>query len=240
MEIRLQKLLANAGVASRRKAEALITAGRVTVNGIIRTELGTKASPNDEIAVDGKGIGGKPKQNLYVMLHKPEGVVTTVTDPFDRPTVMEFLTEILEEKHTRLFPVGRLDYDTSGLLLLTNDGDWTNILTHPRHKVSKTYIAIVQGTPSPQALDTFRNGVEIDGKPTAHCAIEIISQGSQSKVRITIKEGRNRQVRKMCEAINHPVITLKRVAVGRLQLGDLPRGKWRYLTKGEVEQCIQS
>ena len=231
--MRLQKVLANAGIASRRKAEEMITAGRVTVNGVVVTELGTKANPEDTIAVDGNPVGDGA-QKIYIMLHKPEGVVTTVTDPFNRPTVMDLLKDI----PTRLFPVGRLDYDTSGLLLLTNDGDWANTLMHPRHEISKIYIASIKGTPTEASLKTFRTGIEIEGRRTAEAQIEIIPTGNKaahtSKVRIIIKEGRNRQVRKMCEAIGHPVVRLKRVAVGILKLNDLPRGKWRHLTAHEI------
>ncbi|MCL2216973.1 MAG: rRNA pseudouridine synthase [Defluviitaleaceae bacterium] len=244
MEIRLQKLLANAGVASRRKAEELIVAGRVTVNGVV-AELGGKAGPGDALAVDGQPVAVDEPQKIYIMLHKPEGVVTTVTDPFNRTTVMDCVSEIEE----RLFPVGRLDYDTSGLLLLTNDGDWTNSLTHPRHEVRKTYIAVVKGVPTADELRTFRQGLEIEGRRTSRCEVEILppkhdkpfgkqATGPTAKLRIIIKEGRNRQVRKMCEAIGHPVISLKRVAIGGLRLDNLPRGKWRHLTIQEVKLCL--
>ena len=229
MEIRLQKLLAMAGVASRRKAEELITAGRVTVNGAVVRELGVKAAFNAALAVDGKPVTAE--QKVYIMLHKPEGVVTTVTDPFNRATVMDLIP-----KGLRLFPVGRLDYNTSGLLFLTNDGEWAQSLTHPKHEVSKTYIATVRGVPAEEDLRAFREGLNIDGRPTAPCEADILNG---NKLRITIHEGRNRQVRKMCEAIGHPVIKLMRVSVGKVELGDLPYGKWRDLTPREVELCLQ-
>ena len=234
--IRLQKWLADAGIASRRKAEEYIADGRVSVNGVIITELGFKADPAiDILEVDGKIVDTNNERELiYVMLHKPEGVVTTVTDPFGRSTVMDYLTE-LTSKGVRLFPVGRLDYDTSGLLLLTNDGIWAQKLMHPSYEVKKTYMAIVKGIPTKGALDNFRTGIIIDGQQTVPSEIKIESiKNGNAKLRITIHEGRNRQVRKMCEAINCPVITLKRVAIGALKLGNLPSGKWRYLSNNEI------
>ncbi|MCL2577955.1 MAG: rRNA pseudouridine synthase [Defluviitaleaceae bacterium] len=233
MEIRLQKILANAGVASRRKAEELIVEGRVTVNGATITELGTKAKTKDEIAVDGVPIGRVPRKKTYVMLHKPEGVVTTIADEFGRPTVMDYAPA-----NKRLFPVGRLDYETSGLIFLTNDGDWANNLTHPKHEIKKVYIATIRGEPTESELRKFREGIKIDGRLTAPAEIDILrSKNENTKVRITISEGRNRQVRKMCDEIGHPVISLKRIAIGDVKLGDLQPGRWRYLTEGEA-LCI--
>ena len=234
-EIRLQKWLADAGVASRRKAEEIILEGRVAVNGIV-AQLGTKANTTtDVVTVDGKSIE-IAQEKIYIMLHKPEGVVTTVTDPFSRSTVMDFISE---EITARLYPVGRLDYDTSGLLLMTNDGEWAQKLTHPKHEVKKTYIAIVKGIPTASALKKFKEGLVIDGKKTSRCDIkqESVVKGN-AKLRITIHEGRNRQVRRMCEAIGHDVISLKRVAIGELKLNELGRGKWRHLTRQEVKGCI--
>jgi 23S rRNA pseudouridine2605 synthase len=230
MEIRLQKILANAGVASRRKAEELITEGRVTVNGKTITELGAKAGPRDEVAVDGVPAGRAPRKKKYVMLHKPEGVVTTTADEFDRPTVMDYAPD-----GKRLFPVGRLDFESSGLIFLTNDGDWANRLTHPSHEIPKTYIAEIKGEPTEKELQKFRDGIKIDGRKTAPAEIDILrGKSKNTRVRITIREGRNRQVRKMCDAIGHSVISLKRVSVGDVRLGDLAAGRWRYLTEGEV------
>jgi 23S rRNA pseudouridine2605 synthase len=228
MEIRSQKILS--GVVSRRKAEELITAGRVSVNGSVAI-LGAKVDPDkDEILLDGQPI--KPKEDfIYIMLNKPERVVTTAHDPQGRQTVFDLLP-----KDLRLFSVGRLDYDTSGLLLLTNDGDFTQRLTHPKHEIKKTYIARISGLPDEQTLAAFRKGLIIEGKKTSPCEIEIIKKDPNALVRISLHEGRNRQVRKMCEQINHPVLSLKRVAVGNVKLGDLKTGEWRYLTKGEVKK----
>jgi len=223
----LQKILAP--VASRRKAEAYILDGRVTVNGVIAV-LGGKADPaKDDIRLDGKVIT-PPTDKLYIMLHKPEGVVTTASDPQGRPTVMDLLPA-----ESRCFSVGRLDYDSSGLLLMTNDGDFAFRLTHPSHQVKKVYIARVRGLPDEKALVAFRKGLMIDGSPTAPCDIEVIKKEHNAQLRITLQEGRNRQVRKMCDAIGFPVLSLKRVAIGGLKLGDLKRGLWRYLTGDEVK-----
>jgi len=250
MKVRLHKLLAAAGIASLRSAEKMIAAGRVTVNGEVVAQQGASANPDDIIAVDGKPIAITPNEKIYIMLHKPQGVVTTVTDPFNRPTVMDCVKEFSDGGKARLFPVGRLDFNTSGLLLLTNDGDWANALIHPKHEVRKTYIATIKGIPTEEALQSFRQGIKLDGRLTAPCEIESVhfekkpfpksSKPPVTKVSITIKEGRNRQVRKMCEAIGHPVITLKRVEVGGIQLGDLPRGKWRHLTQQEVKKCLEA
>lgn len=230
MEIRIQKILANAGVASRRKAEKIITAGRVCVNGAV-AKLGEKAADTDEITVDGVPLNRVSQEKLYIMLHKPEGVVTTVSDQFGRATVMDYVPA-----YTRVFPVGRLDYDTSGLLLLTNDGDWANNLTHPKHEIKKTYLAKVRGKPTEAKLQTVRTGIEIDGRLTAPAKIAIIKKRDKlnTTVQITIHEGRNRQVRKMCEAIGNPVITLQRIAIGKVKLRNLPVGKWRHLTESEL------
>lgn len=233
MEERLQKFLAEAGVASRRKAEELIVAGEIKVNGKVVTELGTKIDPNkDEVFYQDKKISKIEVEMVYIMLHKPEGYVTTSKEQFGRPGVMDLVKGI----DARIFPVGRLDYDTSGLLLLTNDGDLTYKLTHPKHDVDKTYIAKLYGTPDDMDLQKFRRGVIIDGRKTKPAKIQIQEKGDrQSTVEIVIHEGRNRQVRKMCEAIKHPVAQLKRVATGELKLGDLPKGKYRHLTAKEVK-----
>ncbi|MFV0314787.1 MAG: pseudouridine synthase [Anaerotignum sp.] len=233
MEERLQKYLAEAGIASRRKAEELILAGKVKVNGQIITELGTKVDPKkDEIFYLDKKISKKEVEMIYIMLHKPEGYVTTSKEQFGRPGVMDLVKGI----NVRIFPVGRLDYDTSGLLLLTNDGELTYKLTHPKHDVDKTYIAKVHGTPDDMDLQKFRRGVYIDEKRTKPAKIQIREKGErQSTVEIIIHEGRNRQVRKMCEAIKHPVAQLRRIAIGELKMGDLAKGKYRHLTEKEVK-----
>lgn len=233
MEERLQKFLAEAGVASRRKAEELIVAGKIKVNGKVVTELGTKVDPQkDEVFYLDKKISNKDVEMVYIMLHKPESYVTTAKEQFGRPGVMDLVKGI----DARIFPVGRLDYDTSGLLLLTNDGDLTYKLTHPKHDVDKTYHAKLYGTPDDMDLQKFRRGVVIEGKKTKPAKMQILEKGDrQSTVEIIIHEGRNRQVRKMCEAIKHPVAQLKRVATGELTLGDLPKGKYRHLTAKEVK-----
>jgi pseudouridine synthase len=233
MEERLQKFLAEAGVASRRKAEELIAEGKIKVNGKVITELGTKIDPQkDEVLYLDKIISKKEVEMIYIMLHKPEGYVTTAKEQFGRPGVMDLVSGI----QARIFPVGRLDYETSGLVLLTNDGDLTYKLTHPKHDVDKTYIAKLYGTPDDMDLQMFRRGVFIDGRQTKPAKMQILEKGErQSTVEIIIHEGRNRQVRKMCEAIKHPVAQLKRVGTGELTLGDLPRGKYRHLTPTEVK-----
>ncbi len=235
MEERLQKFLAEAGVASRRKAEELIAQGKVKVNGKVVTEMGIKIDPaKDEVTYLGKKVTTKDTKMVYIMLYKPEGYVTTAKEQFGRPAVMDLIKGVKE----RIFPVGRLDYDTSGLLLLTNDGDLTYKLTHPKHDVDKTYIAKLYGIPDEGALQKFRRGVVIDGKRTKPAKIQIIDKDKDGRfctAEISIHEGRNRQVRKMCEAIKHPVAQLKRVATGELKLGDLQKGKYRHLTEKEVK-----
>ena len=229
MSVRLQKFLADAQVASRRKSEEIILSGRVRVNGVTVTELGTKVEDNDSVEVDGKPV--RPTQKLvYIMLHKPEGYITSAKDQFGRPTVLD-----LVKSEYRLYPVGRLDYDTSGLLLLTNDGDMTYRLTHPKHNVEKTYIAHIVGTPTEDELRRFESGLEIDGYTTAPAKIKILKRSKLTTVKITIHEGKNRQVRKMCAAIGHEVKALKRAATGRLSLDGLEKGQYRELTDEEIK-----
>lgn len=232
MEERLQKILAEAGICSRRKAEVLIGEGRVKVNGVLVTELGTKADPErDEITRNGKPV--RPVEKLvYYMLHKPVGYVTTAKDQFDRPTVLDLLYGVKE----RVYPVGRLDYDTAGLLLLTNDGELTYKLTHPSHLVEKVYEARLFGRPTAADVQAFARGLVVEGRKLAPAKLEILEdEGRFCHCKITIVEGRNRQVRKMCEAIKHPVDRLSRVATGELKLGDLEKGKFRALTAKEVK-----
>ena len=233
--IRLQKHVADCGIASRRKAEGYILSGRVTVNGNPVTELGVKVDPlKDIIEFDGKPMaqGGK----VYIMLHKPEGYVTTASDEHGRPTVIDLVREI----PARLSPVGRLDYSTSGLLLLTNDGGLLYRLTHPKHEISKTYIIRVSGIPTADSIHRLRDGVIVDGRKTARAkAVVIKNDGVNASLRLTIHEGRNRQVRKMCAAIGHDVLYLKRVSTGKISLGDLPKGKWRYLTEEEIIYLLE-
>ncbi|MCL1988744.1 MAG: rRNA pseudouridine synthase [Firmicutes bacterium] len=235
-KMRLQKYLANAGVASRRKAEVLIVDGRVSINGEIITELGTTVTATDIVALDGEIIQNNAEL-VYIMLNKPIGVITSVSDPQNRPVVLDFVKDIPQ----RIFPVGRLDYDSSGLLLLTNDGDFAQKMGHPSHSVEKIYIATLQGIPTNQALKTFRQGIKIDKTTkTAPAKIKILETTKLTcKVRIIIGEGKNRQIRKMCDKIGHPVLKLKRIAIGKLQLENLPTGKYRKLTNLEVESLVK-
>jgi 23S rRNA pseudouridine2605 synthase len=232
---RLQKILSAAGVASRRLSEELILQGRVSVNGKTITELGTKADPDaDEIKVDGRRIKTTQRKR-YVLLNKPRGYITTRSDPQGRPTVMDLVHAVKEY----IYPVGRLDYDSEGLLLLTNDGELAARLTHPRHEVEKVYEARVKGVPDDHTLDRLARGVPIDGRRTAPAKIrasEPFAKGSgeQTIVEISIHEGRQRQVRKMFEAVGHPVVRLKRVRIGPLEDRDMPTGHWRELTPEEV------
>lgn len=230
---RLQKILAGAGVASRRKCEELILSGKVQVNGETVTTLGTKADPAvDTITVDGKTVGVEKK--LYLVFNKPKGVITSASDPQGRKIVTDYLKGINE----RVYPVGRLDYDTEGLLLLTNDGEFAHLLTHPKHHVPKTYLATVKGVPHGTALDKLKQGIMLEDGMTAPAEVEyhdLNSDGKSSTITITIHEGRNRQVRRMFDAISHPVIKLKRISFGELFLGNLKRGLYRHLTKDEIE-----
>lgn len=234
-KIRLQKYLAEAGVASRRKSEELINSGRVQVNGSIVNELGTKVGMDDDVKVDGKKIA-IVERKTYIIVNKPVGYVSTVKDQFERNTVIDLVKDVKE----RVYPVGRLDYDTSGLLLLTNDGDFTYKLTHPKHEINKVYLTEISGSPSQDAIRRFKTGIKIEDYITSHADFKIITIKSNSTVvEITIHEGKNRQVRKMCEAIGHPVISLKRIAIGKVKLGDLKEGEWRYLRKDEINSLVK-
>ncbi len=234
MTERLQKVISQAGVASRRHAEELITAGRVTVNGKTVSELGVKVEPGrDVVAVDGKPLAAEKK--YYILLYKPRGIVTTLEDPEGRKTVRQLVADI----PARLYPVGRLDYNTEGLLLLTNDGPLTHTLTHPSHNISKTYLAEVVGKPAEEKLDQLRIGIRLDDGVTAPARIRLLEHDSDkntSRLEIIISEGRNRQVRRMCEAIGHPVDKLKRVKFAFLTLEGLRRGRFRHLSPDEVEE----
>lgn len=226
-QVRLQKYMADCGVASRRKCEEIIAAGRVTVNGETITELGTKVTGTEDIRLDGKPIRPVHKK-VYIMLNKPAGYITTAHDDFDRPTVFDL---IKDEIHTRVFPVGRLDYDTEGLLLLTNDGDVTYALTHPKHHIDKTYVVYLNDVPVPGAVERLKKGVAIDGKKTAPAKVDWIRD---NLLHITIHEGRNRQIRKMVEAVGYQVEYLQRISVGKLILGNIPLGRWRHLNQNEI------
>ncbi len=229
--IRLQKYMALCGVASRRASEELIKNGQVQVNGKVVLEMGTVIDPDkDRVSVDGKTV--KPeKKKVYIMLNKPVGVVTSLKDEKGRTVV----TDLIEGVDERIYPVGRLDSDTSGLLLLTNDGELAFKLTHPSKRIFKKYIAIVEGLPNKGELERLRNGIKIDGRVTSKAKVKVLKNfGEDSILEIEIFEGRNRQVKKMCEAVNHPVKKLKRVAFGELQLGGLESGNWRYLNDEEL------
>lgn len=236
MEERLQKYLANNGIAARRKCEEYILAGRVKVNGEIVTELGTKVNPEkDIIEFDNKRVKTVEK-HVYILLNKPIGYVTTVKDQFNRPTVLD-LVKVKE----KVLPVGRLDMYTSGALLLTNDGDFINKVTHPKHEVEKTYTVTVKGIVSDEDVKKLENGVEIDDYVSGKAKVKILKTDEEkniSRVQITIHEGKNREVRKMCEAINKRVLALHRRKIGNLDVKRLELGQWRYLTKKEVEVLI--
>lgn len=231
-EMRLQKYLALCSVASRRASEEIILSGRVSVNGKVVTELGTKVSEGDVVTVDGKKIK-EEKQKIYIMLNKPVGCVTTVTDDRGRQTIMEYVSDIPE----RIYPVGRLDYNTEGLIFLTNDGDLAYSLTHPKYEKEKVYEVLVKGIVLHGVTDKLMRGVYIDGKKTAPAKAEVVEhRRNTSLVRICIHEGRNRQIRKMCDAVGHSVIALRRVAVDGIEIGNLEVGRWRHLTRTEVER----
>ncbi|PAK53545.1 pseudouridine synthase [Paenibacillus sp. 7541] len=234
---RLQKIMAQAGVASRRKCEELILEGKVQVNGETVTELGTKADPEqDIITVSGKPI--KNEKKVYLMLNKPKGVITSSSDPEGRRIVSDFLKGVNE----RVYPIGRLDYDTEGLLLLTNDGEFANMLSHPKYHVPKTYLATVKGVPHGTDLDRLRQGIMLEDGMTAPAEVEYKDVDPDNKfavITITIHEGRNRQVRRMFDAISHPVTRLKRIAYGDLLLQNLKRGVYRHLTPDEINHLKQ-
>jgi pseudouridine synthase len=232
---RLQKILSAAGVASRRLAEELIVQGRVSVNGTVVTELGTKADPAaDEIRVDGRRVQG-PQRLRYILLNKPRGYVTTRSDPQGRPTVMDLLPRVREY----VYPVGRLDYDSEGLLLLTNDGDLAARLTHPRHEVERVYEARVRGVPTPHEIERLERGIVIEGRRTAPAKVTPSPRppdtaSPQSVLLLSIHEGRHRQVRKMLDAIGHPIVRLRRVRIGPIADQTLRTGQFRDLTAAEV------
>lgn len=260
--MRLQKFLARAGAASRRGSENLMTAGRVTVNGVVVTELGSKVDPLvDEVAVDGVPVR-LADGPVTLMLHKPAGPLTTMSDPFGRPTVAELVPT---DRYPGLFPIGRLDQDTTGLLLFSTDGDLGNHLLHPRHHVLKRYYALVEGAPSEPQLDRLRSGIVLDDGPTQPAQARLFdgaeeaaaralleapglpadasrqyraAQAARAKkrtvVEIGLREGRKHQVKRMLDAVGHPVVALHRAAFGPLELGDLPRGGWRLLSAEEV------
>lgn len=228
--IRLHKLIAQAGVTSRRKAEELIRAGRVLVNGEKVMELGSKADPEkDEISVDGRRI--EPQQpHIAVLLNKPDGFITSVGDPHGRATVMKFVDDL----PVRLYPVGRLDYHTEGLLILTNDGDLAQAIEHPSRAIEKQYIAKVKGIPDDKTLQKLRKGIFLEGKKTLPAKIKIVDTLKNAWLEVVIREGRQNQIRKMFDQVQFPVLKLKRVAIGPLRDDRLKPGQYRFLTPQEI------
>lgn len=231
MKERLQKYMASCGVASRRKCEEIILSGRVTVNDKLVTELGTKIDTDiDKVFLDGILIN-KEEFKRYIILNKPVGIITSVKDEKNRKTVLDIV-----DVNERVYPVGRLDYDSSGLLLLTNDGEFYNKIIHPRVEVNKVYIAKVSGTFTNEDISKFENGIDIGGYITAKSKIKVIKQNNkESVVEIIIHEGKNRQIRRMCSALNHDVISLKRVSIGNIKLGNLKTSEYRELNESEID-----
>ncbi|QOT00610.1 rRNA pseudouridine synthase [Brevibacterium sp. JNUCC-42] len=234
MEERLQKVLAQAGVASRRSCEELIKQGRVKVNGQVVTELGTKVNASvDQILVDNKSIA--QEEHVYVLLHKPTGVITSMSDPEGRRTVRDLIKQIPQ----RVYPVGRLDFDTSGLLIMTNDGELANRLAHPSFEMDKVYRAWVKGIPTSESILRLAKGIKLEDGMTSPGKAKILERDTNKNralLELTIHEGRNRQVRRMCQAIGHPVVTLQRIRISFLTLGNLGLGSYRFLQKEEVER----
>ncbi len=231
---RLQKVLAHAGVASRRASEGLILAGRVLVNGQVVTGLGTKVDPRrDKITVDGKPLPKQAGKLVYIMLNKPRNVLSSASDNRGRQTVLDIV-----ETEERVYPVGRLDLLSEGLILLTNDGELTQKLTHPSHHVEKEYQVLVTGKPTTDTLIYWRNGkIELEGRPLAPAKVNIMKvEGDSTWLKVILTEGRKRQIRKVAKMLGHPVKSLKRVRVGPIRLGNLKSGRWRRLTPPEVER----
>lgn len=233
--MRLAKYLAEAGIASRRKAEEFIVQGRVKVNGLLVQEKGYIINPDlDRVEFDGRIITREEK--VYILLNKPAGYISSVFDPQGRPTVMDLLKDIT----LRVYPVGRLDFDTEGLLLLSNDGEFTNLMIHPRYEITKTYQALVEGKPDKKSLQMLREGIQLVDGITAPAQVNILELYiDKTLLEIKIHEGRKRQVKRMCQAIGHPVISLKRNAFGFLKLQGVALGKYRFLTPVEVNKLKQ-
>ncbi len=229
--IRLQKYLAEAGVASRRKCEELIAQGRVEVDGQVVSEPGTKVDGDEIIKIDGKEVNREQKK-VYILLNKPVGIISSSHDQFSRKTVLD-LVEGIDE---RIYPVGRLDYDTSGLIILTNDGELANMLMHPRHEQEKTYRAQIKGRLGEDDIRILEAGIVIEDYRTSPAKVKVLQTSPRdTTVEITIHEGKNRQVRKMFEALEHQVLRLKRTGIGTIGISGLEEGKWRYLTRNEIE-----
>ena len=236
-EVRLQKFLANAGVASRRKCEELILEGKVSVNGKVIQELGSKINPDvDKVTYCGKEVTDNEKK-VYILLNKPIGYVTTAKDQFNRDTVLN-LVKVKE----RVVPVGRLDMYTSGALILTNDGDFVYKVTHPKHEITKTYTVTLHGIVTNEAVEKLKIGVEIEDYVTKPAKVKILKTDEEkniSRLEITIHEGKNRQVRKMCEAVGYKVLALHRSKIGNIGVKDIKIGNWRYLRQNEVENFLR-
>lgn len=229
--MRINKYIAQAGIASRRKADELILNGNVKINGAVMKEPGYDVAETDKVEVNGRLIQSHQKP-VYLLLNKPMGVITSVEDEQDRDTVMDLVKDV----DARLFPVGRLDYNTTGALIMTNDGDLTYRITHPKHELDKTYRAVVKGIISKEKLAKLRNGVDIGGFVTSKAKVRIVKGTQHSTVvEISIHEGKNRQVRKMFAAVGNPVQSLERIAIGKIRLGHLKEGHYRKLTREEVE-----
>jgi len=238
--IRLQKYLAECGIASRRKSEEYIKMGIIKVNGNVVTELGTKIDPAlDKISIESLKIELKPENKVYILLNKPVGYVTTVSDEKGRSTVMDLLKDVKE----RVVPVGRLDMYTSGILLFSNDGDFIEKVTHPSHETTKTYVVKTKGVPTENDIEKLKNGIKIEDYITSPAKVEMLLKDNKnniSRLKIEIHEGKNREVRKMCEAVGLSVISLKREKIGNLTCDGVEKGSWRYLTQNEVNDILNN
>ena len=236
-EIRLQKYIADCGITSRRKAEELIKQGKIKVNGQIVYELGTKINPQKDIVLYQNEKIKQKQKNVYILLNKPIGYVTTVKDQFERPSVLD-----LVKVKQRVVPVGRLDMYTSGALILTNDGDFVYQVTHPKHEIDKTYTVTIKGIITEQDVEHLKKGVKIEEYVTKPAKVKILKtdlEKNSSRLEIIIHEGKNRQIRKMCEAVGYPVLALHRSKISGIGVKDLPLGKWRFLSKQEVERILR-
>ena len=233
--VRLQKYIAMCGVASRRAAEKLIEEGKVAVNGKTVTEQGVKVSGKDRVTVEGKPVSPE-KTKFYIMMNKPAGYICASSDDRGRPCVVDL---VAEDVPARVFPVGRLDYDTTGLLILTNDGELTQKLTHPSNEIWKTYRAVLKGTPRESDVEAVANGLDLEDGRTAPAVLDVVGyKGNNAIAEISIREGRNRQVKRMMEKIGHPVLKLERISIGALELGNLAPGKWRHMKQKDIDDLF--